>query len=202
MMANVNSIQIAGGTMPTPPRTSLEEIVAAGQHIVDADGLDRLTMDGVAAAVGVRAPSLYKRVRNRAELIHLVANAAAIELAERIEHAATTGDPHRDLRAIVDAIRSFAHARPASYGLLLDRLPDAWRPDRELIERALEPLFRTVAALAGPEHELEAARTVVAWTRGFIEMELLGAFKLGGNVDDAYRFGVERLIAAIELRSA
>ena len=51
-----------------------------------------------------------------------------------------------------------------------------------------------------PEHELEAARTVVSWARGFIEMELSGAFKLGGDVEDAYRFGVERLIAAIELR--
>jgi AcrR family transcriptional regulator len=186
--------------MPTPPRTSLAEIVAAAREILDAEGLDRLTMERVAAAVGVRGPSLYKRVRDRGELIHLIANAAATELAELIEAAATTGEPRRDLRAMVDAIRAFAHAKPASYGLLLDRLPDAWRPDRELIDRALEPIFRTIAVLTGPDHQLEAARTLVSWTRGFIEMELLGAFTLGGNVEDAYRFGVERLIAAIELK--
>jgi AcrR family transcriptional regulator len=186
--------------MPAPPRTSLEEIVAAGRQILDAEGLDRLTMDCVATAVGVRAPSLYKRVRDRGELIHLIANSAATELTDLVERAATTGDPRRDLRAMVDALRAFAHAKPASYGLLFDRLPDAWRPDRDLIERAVAPLFRAVAALAGPGHELEAARTVVAWTRGFIEMELSGAFKLGGDVEDAYRFGVERLIAAIEVR--
>jgi AcrR family transcriptional regulator len=185
--------------MPTPPRTSLEEIVGAGRTILDAEGLAGLTMDRVAAAVGVRSPSLYKRVRDRGELVHLIANAAATELGDLVRAAATTGDPKRDLRAMVDALRAFAHARPASYGLLFDRLPDTWRPDRELVERAVEPLFRTIAALAGPEQELEAARTVVAWARGFIEMELSGAFKLGGNVEDAYRFGVERLIAAIEL---
>jgi AcrR family transcriptional regulator len=185
--------------MPTPPRTSLEEIVVAGRTILDAEGLSGLTMDRVAGAVGVRGPSLYKRVRDRGDLVHLIANAAATELGDLVHAAATTGDPRRDLRAMVDALRAFAHARPASYGLLFDRLPDAWRPDRELIERAVDPLFLTIAALAGPEHELEAARTVVAWARGFIEMELSGAFKLGGDVEDAYRFGVERLIAAIEL---
>jgi AcrR family transcriptional regulator len=187
--------------MPAPPRTSLDEIVAAGRQILDAEGLERLTMAQVASAVGVRGPSLYKRVRDRGELIHLIANAAATELVDLVERAASSGDPHRDLRAMVDALRKFAHKNPASYGLLFDRLPDAWRPDRELIERAVEPLFRTVGALAGREHELEAARTVVAWARGFIEMELSGAFQLGGNVEDAYEFGVERLIAAIELRS-
>jgi AcrR family transcriptional regulator len=186
--------------MPAPPRTSLEEIVTAGRAILDAEGLDRLTMDRVAAAVGVRGPSLYKRVRDRGELIHLIANASAADLADLVERAATTGDPRRDLRAMVDALRAFAHAKPASYGLLFDRLPDAWRPDRDLIERAVEPLFRTVADLAGQEHELEAARTVVSWARGFIEMELSGSFKLGGDVEDAYRFGVERLIAAVELQ--
>jgi AcrR family transcriptional regulator len=157
-------------------------------------------MDRVATAVGVRGPSLYKRVRDRGALVHLIANAAAAELADLVQRAATTGDPRRDLRAMVDVLRAFAHAKPASYGLLFDRLPDAWRPDRELVERAVEPLFRAVAALAGPEHELEAARTVVSWARGFIEMELSGAFELGGDVEEAYRFGVERLTAAIELR--
>lgn len=186
--------------MPAPPRTSLEEIVAAGRQILDAEGLERLTMERVASAVGVRGPSLYKRVRDRGELIHLIANAAAAELAGLVERAATTGDPRRDLRAMVDALRAFAHANPASYGLLFDRLPDAWRPDRDLIERAVAPLFRTVADLAGPGYELEAARTVVAWARGFIEMELSGAFQLGGDIEEAYRFGAERLIAAIELR--
>ena len=186
--------------MPAPPRTSLEEIVIAGRAILDAEGLDRLTMDRVAAAVGVRGPSLYKRVRDRGELIHLIANASAADLADLVDRAATTGDPRRDLRAMVDALRAFAHAKPASYGLLFARLPDAWRPDRELIERAIEPLFRTVADLSGQEHELEAARTVVSWARGFIEMELSGAFTLGGDVEDAYRFGVERLIAAVELQ--
>src|SRR5262245_65336991 len=115
--------------MPTPPRTSLDEIVRAGREILDAEGLERLTMDRVAVAVGVRGPSLYKRVRDRGELIHLIANAAAEELCDLVEGAATTGDPRKDLRAMVDVLRAFARSKPGSYGLLFDRLPDPWRPD-------------------------------------------------------------------------
>lgn len=183
--------------MPTPSRTSLEAIVAAGRAIVDAESLEALTMERVAAAVGVRAPSLYKRVRDRGSLIHLIANDVAIELGDRVEAAATTGDPRTDVRAMVGALREFAHAQPSSYGLLFERLPETWRADRALAERAVQPLFQAVAALAGDEHQLEAARTIVAWTRGFVDMELADAFKLGGDVEAAYEYGVERLIDAI-----
>ncbi len=183
--------------MPTPSRTSLDAIVAAGRAIVDAESLDALTMERVATAVGVRAPSLYKRVRDRGGLVHLIANAVATELGDRMSAAATSGDPRTDVRSMIDGLRGFAHERPGSYGLLFERLPDAWRADRALVERAVEPLFRAVAALAGEGHELEAARTIVAWTRGFIDMELADAFKLGGDVEAAYDYGVDRLIDAI-----
>ena len=44
---------------------------------------------------------------------------------------------------------------------------------------------------------LDAARTVTAWATGFIGMELAGAFRLGGDIDRAYEFGITRLAAAL-----
>ena len=49
----------------------------------------------------------------------------------------------------------------------------------------------------GPDHALEAARTVTAWAHGFISMELAGAFRLGGDVEAAFTFGVTRLADAL-----
>ncbi|MEJ7803630.1 MAG: TetR-like C-terminal domain-containing protein [Candidatus Limnocylindria bacterium] len=183
--------------MPTPARTSVDEIVAAGRSILEAEGLDGLTMQRVADAVGVRAPSLYKRVRRRADLVRLIVEDVAGELTETLDAAAGTGDPRRDLRALADAIRAFAHAQPEAYRLVFSPLSDVNQPDADRLARASAAVLRTAAALSGSEQALEAARTVVAWAHGFISMELAGAFRLGGDVDDAYEFGVERLGAAL-----
>ncbi|MGH8828981.1 MAG: WHG domain-containing protein [Jiangellaceae bacterium] len=182
--------------MPTPARTSLDEIVTAGRHSLEADGLDGLTMQRVAEIVGVRAPSLYKRVPSRGDLIRLIAEDVARELTESLD-AVTTGDPRRDLRAMAEAMRTFAHANPASYSLIFTLLPDAWRPDPDLLARASSAVLRTTATMTGPDRALEVARTLVAWAHGFISMELAGAFRLGGSVDDAFAFGVERLATAL-----
>ena len=187
--------------MPTPARTSVDAIVAAGRAILDAEGLDGLTMQRVAAAVGVRAPSLYKRVRGRGDLIRLIANDVAGELTIALEAAATSGDPRLDLRAIAHAFRAWALAHPEGFHLLFDRLPEGERVDPEVNARSAAVLLRTAAELAGEEHALEAARTVVAWANGFLNMELAGAFRLGGSVDAAFEYGVERLTRSIKADS-
>ena len=183
--------------MPTPPRTSLEEIVRAGRTILDRDGADALTMQAVAVAVGVRAPSLYKRVRDRDALVRLIAADVVADLGTTLSSVVAGNDPLVDLRSIAHAFRSWAHRHPGGFQLLFSRLPDAWRLDPEAGGSALDALFSTVARLAGPGAVLDASRTVVAWAAGFVGMELAGAFRLGGDVDSAYAYGVDRLGIAI-----
>jgi AcrR family transcriptional regulator len=183
--------------VPAPERTSLEAIVAAGREVLEADGLPGLTMQAVAARVGVRAPSLYKRVAGRDELVQLVAAATVDALGERLAAVPDSGDARRDLVALTDVLRTFARTAPAGYGLLFVPGPAATRPDPDALARASAPVLRVAAALAGPEHALEAARTATAWAHGFITMELAGAFALGGDVDAAFEFGVRRLADAL-----
>jgi AcrR family transcriptional regulator len=154
-------------------------------------------MQRVASAVGVKAPSLYKRVQNRDTLVRLVVESIARDLTDRLDAAASTGDPLEDLRSLANALRAYAHAHPVAYGLLFAQLPARARPDVEYLARASAAVVRTTTTLAGHDLALEAARTVVAWAHGFISMELGGAFRLGGDVDRAYAFGIERLGAAL-----
>ena len=183
--------------MPTPSRTSLDDIVQAGRQILESDGLEQLTMSRVAAAVGVRAPSLYKHIRDRGDLIRLIGKDAVSELGNRLALASGSGDARRDLQSMARAHRAFAHEHPEAYGLLWSRLPEQWRIDAELNARASEPVLRAVGALTGEGQMLPAARMYVAWAQGFVSMELAGAFRLGGDVDAAFDYGLERLTDAL-----
>ena len=188
--------------MPTPARTSLEQIVKAGRDIVETDGIDGLTMQSVAARVGVRAPSLYKRLHGRNELLRLVANDAAAELTRDLESAADGKDARRDLPSLASTFRRFAHANPGAYSLIFAPLPDDARADAGWSVKASALVIDTTERLAGTDHALEAARTVVAWANGFIAMELAGAFRLGGDVDRAFDYGIDRLGVAIDAGAA
>jgi hypothetical protein len=62
---------------------------------------------------------------------------------------------------------------------------------------AVAPVLAVTTRLAGAEHALEAARTLVAWANGFIGMELSGGFGLGGDIEAAWEYGAERVVRAI-----
>ena len=183
--------------MPTPARTSLDDIIGAARRILEADGLDGLTMQRVADAVGVRPPSLYKRVRSRGDLVRLVSEDVARQLATIAGKAVGSGDPTRDLGALANAYRDFARGHPQAYSLIFSALPEPLRPELTTLAPATETVLGVAEALAGPDRALEAARTIVAWAHGFVSMELAGAFKLGGDVDEAFAFGIDRLAAAL-----
>ena len=181
--------------MPAHSQTSTAAIVAAGRRLLEERGTDALTMHDVAAAVGVRAPSLYKRVRGRSDLFRLILEDVTNELTAALDAAAACGDPVADLRAMASAYRSFAHANPVIYTLMMTPRSAPGATARSV--RSSATLLRVVAELADPPDALPAARMIVAWTHGFISMELAGAFRLGGDVEQAWAFGLDRVLAAV-----
>jgi len=183
--------------MPTPARTSLDEIVAQGRRVLARDGLAGLTMRSVSDGVGVRAPSLYKRVPSRSALVRLVVEDVIGDLTARLVRAASTGDPARDLRALALTMRDFARDDPHGFDLLFSPLPEDAAPAAAGLARAAAPVLGVAGALTGSELALPAARTVTAWVFGFLRMERAGAFQLGGDVSEAFEFGIRALIAGI-----
>lgn len=182
---------------PAPARTSSDAIVAAARAILEADGLDALTMQAVAVRVGVRAPSLYKRVADRSALIRAVTDAITQDLAAalRSPHAAT--DAADELRTIARRYRTFVHANPAGYGLLFANLGPGIAPDGAAMAALGKPIVAATSRLVGEADPLPAARTIVAWAHGFTSMELAGAFRLGGDIDAAYTIGIDLVLSGI-----
>lgn len=172
--------------MPTPERTSLAQIVEAGRDILELSGPRGLTMQAVAERVGVRAPSLYKRVRDRDALLAAVAEASIDALTARLDEAG------HDLAALGDAYRAFAHEHPEGFRLMFT----AAAP-QDALERSSAPVLRACSALVGRDDALDAARLFTAWATGFLQMELAGAFRLGGDVDRAFGYGLRGIVAGL-----
>jgi AcrR family transcriptional regulator len=181
---------------PARARTSQSDIVAAGRDILEAGGLDAVTMQAIADRVGIRAPSLYKRYANRGDLIAAIGASVLADLGAEL--APFVGlEPRAGVRAVADAFRRFALDHPRSYELIFMSLPPGSRPPAELNAAAAMPLVELAGRLAGPDQALEAARLITAFAHGFVSMELSGAFRLGGDVDEAYRYGVDVLVDAL-----
>jgi AcrR family transcriptional regulator len=182
--------------MPAVAKTSDEEILAAARRIVDKHGADALSMQALGDEVGVRAPSLYKRFPHRDAILDGVLAGVLVELTSALRRAQRGRSTERDLVRLAGTYRAFAHRRPHLYALLF-----AHRPTGPAItaarEAAVAPLFSTLRTWLPDAQVLDAARSLVAFLHGFITMELDGAFRLGGSVDRAYRFGVRAWISAI-----
>ena len=182
---------------PAPARTSNDAIVAAARRILEAEGLSAVTMRRVAQAVGVQGPSLYKRVADRDALLRAVAEGVVADLSRTMARAIETDDPRADLRAAVVAYRDFVVRNPNAYRLLFADLPPGANPDPARVASLGEPIVRAMVRLTGGSDALVAARTVVAWAHGFMTMELSGAFRLGGDLDAAYAYGIESILAGV-----
>jgi len=175
--------------MPTPPRTSRDQIITAGYTLLNELGLSAVTMQAVATRVGVRAPSLYKHVADLPALRALVADAAARDLATHLAGLDQLSD-------MAHALRTWALAHPHAFRLTFSGVGSP-----ETMATASASLLRASASIAGNADALNAARLLTAWATGFITMELAGAFQLGGDVDAAFRYGIDRITAALTTRN-
>ncbi len=182
---------------PAPARTTDAAIIAAARELLEAGGPDAITMQAVAARVGIRAPSLYKHVASRASLLRAVAEDAMAEIGAEIASAARTGDATADVRSMAFAFRAWAHRAPNAYRHLFGPSPADERPSTGLGSVAVAPLLEACTRLVGPARALDAARLLTAYVHGFSNMELAGGFGLGGDVEGAFRWGVETLTRAL-----
>src|SRR3978361_1628340 len=88
------------------------EIIAAARELLERDGPEGLSMRRVAERLGIRAPSLYKHVRDKGELEAALISEAFAEAAERFE-------PAGSLAELGAAYRGFALEHPHLYRLML-----------------------------------------------------------------------------------
>lgn len=181
--------------MPTPAKTSRAALIEIARGLVESAGAEGLTVSAVAQSAGVKAPSLYKHFADRAALLKAVEIDVLHEL-ERALRAGMAGTTARErLTSLAETYRLFATEQPKRYGVIYSE--DAF-VDPEIAEAsrlAAKPLFEELERAGVAEDRiLPLARTLTAFMHGFVSMEIVRAFRLGGNVDDAFYAGLETIL--------
>jgi AcrR family transcriptional regulator len=184
--------------MPSPPKTTEAEIVAAARKLVERRGRNGFSMNDVAEAVGVRAPSLYGRFVDRASLLAAVEIELWDALRRALARAPAQGDPARALATFARAYRAFAKAHPQGYALIYDAEAERTEEGARARAAALAPTMPSFVALVGERNALGAARVLTPFLHGFVSMELSGAFRFGGGLDEAFERGVTTILAGLE----
>ena len=143
---------------------SRARLAAAALELVQSEGLEALSMRALAERLDVRAASLYWHVRDRQELVELLAQAIMDRVAApgatgwRAAVAANATALRRALGAQRDAGRVLlevpaAMSRSACYGRVVGALEDAGLPASEAGEVALMVMTHVAAERAHPTEQ-------------------------------------------------
>jgi AcrR family transcriptional regulator len=179
---------------PATAKTSDAEVVACARFLIERAGVAELSMQAVASHIGVRAPSLYKRFANRAELLLAVELQALGELTELVMRASSGTSPKAQLRSIAQCYRRYALAHPEIYAFIYSGETLRHAEATQARRRAAMPVIDAFKMLVGEQQALPAARVLTAFLHGFVSMEIASEFRLGPGLEEAFRLGLDLII--------
>lgn len=181
--------------MPYPARVDYDTIVETAWNLVETEGgIDRVSLSKLAAALGIKAPSLYRYIENKAALlraVNQVTNTRLFAALTPVLSDDTIPDPATRLAAAALALRDFAHANPVTYTLGFTTIDPEVRPEPEEQEQVALPFQGLIAEIAGDAQSLAALRGFLALVHGFVMLELHDQLRRGGDLDQAFAQSVD-----------
>jgi AcrR family transcriptional regulator len=177
-------------------RLDPEAVVTAAAGLADDEGLPQLTLARLAAALGIRTPSLYTHVDSLADLLARLGARGTREMAAVLQAAAAGRAGADALRAVADAYRTYAHAHPGSYAAMQVASD---HEDNQTAGAAAVGVFLAVLdgyGIAG-DAAIHAVRAVRSALHGFVALEREGGFGIALSVDESFATLVQMLDAGL-----
>ncbi len=117
------------------------EILDAAWTLADTRGLDGMSLQGIAAAVGMQAPSLYSYFPSKAAILDALfiagyREADAVLAAHRDALPADT-TPAQRLESLLVRWITFCQERPARYRLMYTAAIPGWHPSADAFEASV-----------------------------------------------------------------
>lgn len=188
----------------TGPRPGLDEeaVLRAATELVDAEGLEALSLARLAEALGVRTPSLYNHVSGLEGVRRGLALRGLRELTRRVTRAAIGKNGEEGILAVADAYRTFAKEHPGLYAAGLLRAPS---PDETELASASNEVLEILSAVLAPydlrgDELIHALRAFRSLAHGFVSLELAGGFGIPVDLDTSYHYLVRLLISSLHQR--
>lgn len=175
--------------MPYPTQITVEQIIATARQMIEAEGVDQLSLNQLSKALGVKTPSLYRYIKSRTHLLYLVVEDTIEELFNAMQPAlASPGTARQRVLNIAGIYRAFAHQHPISYGLAFTNTIPELKPGQQV--HLILAYQELIAEISGEDNSLVALRGLLALMHGFVMLELAGQFRRGGDLNEAYRGAV------------
>jgi len=175
--------------LPYPNQVTQESIVHQAWIFINKNGIQPFSLAKLASALGVKAPSLYRHVGNKATLLQSVNLVTLKKLFAALEKEAETAGSDKML-AILNRYRTFALAHPHTY-LLAYQHNAAQRPDDALLTQMVLPIQAIMAQISGEADSLAALRGALALVHGFVLLELNEQLQRGGDLTTHFTQSVE-----------
>lgn len=186
--------------MPYPTQITLESIIAIARPMIEHDGVDSLSLNKLSKELGVKTPSLYRYIKNRADLLRVVIDDTLKELSATLGLVVDETDtPRVQLIEVALAYRRFAHANPICYGLAFTNTIVELQPDHDEQVQAVLPYQAIMAKISGDDNSLTAFRGYLALTHGFVMLELANKLQRGGDLDAAFRDSIAAYLSGWQL---
>jgi len=149
------------------------EIVSAAWDLARRNGVAALSLQELAASLGMRAPSLYHYFASKNALYDAMYAQGMQQFADRVQASRMSSDPRLAFRNRARAFVDAAAADPARFELLFHRPVPDFVPSPEHVQLGLAHLARTreLAEAAGLRGD-RAFDLFIATTRGLIAMQL------------------------------
>ncbi len=180
--------------MAYPSKTDRESILAVAMQQVAKDGLNKLAIRSVAAALGLAPNALYRYFASLAALEGALAEESRRLLLVALQKAAGKKPAEDALRSIARAYVRFARDQPEIFSLTLMR-SSAGVPEGETHIHSWTFVLSQVARLYGDQRAPEAAIALWAFLHGMTVLEGAGVF---GELKprSSFEFGLKLWIEA------
>lgn len=107
----------------TPVKGGREALLAATLRVLDADGLEGVTLRAVGREAGVSAPALYWHFEDKDALLAAVTGEIATQFVARVRRAASEAPARTRMAAVGDAFIDFVVEFPHRFQLLFRQPP-------------------------------------------------------------------------------